>query len=339
MRDVVDGLWWKPFGTLINCVNSGGCIHDIDADQCKQLCDHDDFCQMGYHLEWNGKRVCVPIRTAYQWANTNPLYSLIPSTNKTRLSTDRENVRYRAFYNEKRFPSFNELPSDFFSRFIFSGMRIFFMMKDSSPPLYLTDDLHFDHYQKLSIIIKSRYSTFYDFTVRMYSEHIISFRRDDSFLELASTDDSDRVVWSRHSSDDVKSSWIFYVANDGFIDSGTPFYLQEASGKQRFLFVDETMRLIVSNQKKTVFCLTVDEMNLFNQYRKTQFQFAEDTNHDDVKPVFTQTFIDYLSQQYSSCYESFDKSSILIVPVLISVILLLLIRLLQVSRYIGSVSV
>jgi len=334
MRDVVDGLWWKPFGTLINCVNNGRCVHDINADECKQLCENDDFCQMGYHLELNGKSVCVPVRTVYQWANTSPLYSLIPSTNKTRLSMDRNNVKYRAFYNEKRFPSFHELPADFFSRFIFSGMRVFLMMMDN-PSYCLTENLYFDRYQKLSIVIKSRYSTFYDYTVRIHSKHIISLRRDDSFLELVSNDDSDLLGWSRHSSDDVQSSWTFSTTDDGFIDSGTAFYLRESNGKQRFLFVDETMRLTVSDKDKTRFCLMVDEMNRFNQYRKTQFEFAEDTNHQNVKPVFTQTFIDYLSQQYS-CYDAFEISSIWIVPALISVILLLLIRLLQVSRRMGS---
>ena len=108
-------------------------------------------------------------------------------------------------------------------------MRVFLMMMDN-PSYCLTENLYFDRYQKLSIVIKSRYSTFYDYTVRIHSKHIISLRRDDSFLELVSNDDSDLLGWSRHSSDDVQSSWTFSTTDDGFIDSGTAFYLRESNG-------------------------------------------------------------------------------------------------------------
>jgi hypothetical protein len=305
------------------------------VQECKELCDKDDYCDMGYHLELNGKRVCVPIRTTYQWANTTPLFSLISSVNDTRLSTDRKNVKYTGFYNEKRFPSFSELPSDFFTHFIFSGMRVSLKRFDSSS-LSLMEDFTFDPYQKLIFIVKSRYTTFYDFTVRIGFRHIISIRRDDSFLELASlSDESDRLRWVRHYSDEVKSSWVFERANDDdeFVDSGTPFYLRENDGKKRFLFVDDTGRLALSGDQKTIFCFIVDETNAFNQYRKQQFEFAEDVNHaDNIKPVFTHTLTDYLAQQYS-CYDDLNgKNDVFVLPILTAVVLLLLIRLLQLIK-------
>ena len=332
MRIVKDGLWWKPFSTFINCsnVHGGDCIPDISVDECIQKCENDDGCQMGYHVHFKNtnQKYCVPVSTVYQWGNETPLISLIPSKNPTLLSTDK-NIEWTGFYNEKRYPSFPELPKDFFT-FIFSGMRVYLRTLDTH--YYLTETGFTPNKMDATVIIISpAKASVFDPNQRINFNDVVSIFKNNTFLHLKYYSKNNYFSWQPVYNPSTKTFFTFIKCNDDkntFINHLTPFYLN-IHYNNLFLSISEKDELIADPSRKTCFVFEIDFTDPYNKYRENQFRYSE--NADKTNPVFVSTFSDYICQEYQ-CYPIFETVTIKNLTLMIELLTIILIILLLLLR-------
>lgn len=333
MKIVKKGLWWKPFSTFINCnnVTGGDCIPDISAEECIQKCEDDDACQLGYHIEFEktNKQYCVPISTTYKWGNETPLISLISSKNPTLLSTDK-GVKWTGFYNDKRYPSFTDLPKDFFS-YIFSGMRVYLRTLDTQY-YFTTTGFSKNKTDAVLMMISPSKSSIFDPNQRISFKSIVSFFQDNKFIHLKFQSDSNSFSWQPVYDSLTKTAFRFLKVNDNntiFINQMDPFYLQVDN---RFVFLSTNNQLITDPIHKTSFVFEIDPNNIYNKYREKLFRYGDSQDNLDttkIDPEFTSSLYHYICSQYQ-CYPIFEGSSatmtnwILSIEILTIIIIILL---------------
>lgn len=322
MRAVPDHLWWKPFSTYLNCVQ-GQCIESIDKEECERQCSSDPFCQLGYHIRYpDSREYCVLNRTSYQWANDTPLISLIRSSNPTLFSTDK-GIEYNGFYNENRFPSFQDLPNDFFS-YIFSGMRVLFSTT-TDPPLFLTKELTFSLRREDSILLRvvEQHAFFYDFSIRIGFGHTITLIEDETFFQLSFS--NNQFTWERKYGISLSTSFDFVFRQPHerfqFVNDKTPFALSLNKSQDQFLSIKDN-HLILQSTPETLFCFQIDHFDKYNNYRFNQMKNGENIDKLNV-PIFQTSFDNYLSLHYP-CYPPFPKNHKFINELLVLLIILII---------------
>jgi len=354
MKEIEPDFWWKPFGTLISCINGkdSQCQKNIEKEQCIDLCEQDPTCQLGYHITFTEpffsnksqiKTICNLNTNSYQWANTRPTNSFIPSVNSTKLSSDK-GIKVSCFYNEKKYIENNNLPHDFFS-YLFSGMNVFLGMitidddnknyqngtigfcvdnnvkKNGGHVKYMDENFVFQENQQKAVVLKCINSGTvpFDFQKRILKGSVIQLLFGN--LLLTYNVQENRFQWNKSSfleKQGVKNQYEMLIDTENederwtFLNSGDCFHFLFLSLHNTYFNIrPDTFELTVKKNEKPphhiYFFLEIVQNNAYNDYLYSFFLGSKPT----IDPIFASMLPKFLYKNYGedSTYENILSKS------------------------------
>lgn len=318
MKRVEGEVWWKPFGTMLSCIDAkdSQCHYDKSVEECQDICDRNPTCQLGYHISLEEpyykqkKSICVPITDSYQWYNTQILNSLIPNKNTTKLSSNR-GVRVTSFYNDKKYVSNRDLPKDFPS-FLFSGKRVWLCTRDTDGTVYyLTDKLTFIAVPDVAVVLNMIIagSSIFEFKKRILYGSYLQLLLNDTFMSLT-LDTNNEFVWKKIQEFDIKNGNVFEIEcpNDRyrwqFFNENDPQFIKITNDTNPHIFLhkDKSNRLSITNNLDSAspFFFKIIIENRYNQYVQRFYESGSTQSMNPITPVFADSMDKFLCDHYSS---------------------------------------
>jgi hypothetical protein len=317
MKRVEGDLWWKPFGTMLSCIDGkeSQCHSNMTVEECERLCEQTRGCQVGYHLSFEepyynssaSKTICVPITNSYQWYNTQILNSLIDNKNRTKLSSNR-GIRFTGFYNDKKYVSNAQLPKEF-PTYLFSGIKVWLCTRDQEGTLYyLTDQLTFitvpDLAVTLNMIIAG--SSIFDFKKRILRGSYLQFLQSNTYYCL--TLQQKKFVWKQFQEFTIDSNNTFEINCPSqedrwhFLNEEQEIHLRVFHRTDAFLQKDKKNYLVIGPfSPSTTFFFKIIPNDPYNQYFR---RFFDSTLAHPPTPVFSDSLSAFLCNHYRSCQYS-----------------------------------
>lgn len=312
MKKIEGELWWKPFGTMLSCINAkdSKCHYGKTVEECEEICKKDARCQLGYHITLEKpyykeeKRICVPINNSYQWYTTQILNSLISDTNETKLSTNK-GIKFTGFYNEKKYKENSELPKDFDS-YLFSGVRVNLCIRNENGKIYyLTDQLTFIDIPELAITLDMiiAESNEFDFKKRILKGSYFQFLKSNTYYLL--TIQEEKFTWKASFKFSLETNNIFEIKCDNenerweYFNEDQECLLKLNNIDNKYLQKDDENRLILGPKKKTIFFKIIKD-NIYNKYFQGFFKTKKnEDNH--YKDFFYESLNKFLCDKYPEC--------------------------------------
>jgi hypothetical protein len=258
--------WLFPFSSRLSCSNTinGECDRGLTLEECMKKCENNENCQIGYFVDINRepksnyKSYCALLNSHY-FSNLNMLDNLVSNTNPTKLSTDRDDINYTLFYNEKRFPNRKNFPLDF-EKYIFSGDFIYLKHNTNK---YLNINFKYidNKSENVNIKIILNDKTFPDLRTRITKYSCICFLNENmiNFISNINT----KLKWTNSQSNSI--FFIFKNCNVNlFINENDLFSLYNPILKL-YLYINNDNELILDNDKFTLFSFEKNPIQVPNK--------------------------------------------------------------------------